>query len=182
MSAVGQHDLPRTILTLAASPDDFQTPAHQGMRRVDDFNFGRQITSAIGSLCCNMGSGAGPRKKPWKVRLLFAREVATYIRERVWHTSQELRQRRDGSLEMRLETSGRKELTRWILSWMPHVRVLAPLKLRDRVRERMRQGLARQRPAAARVGNSEALTPCPSPGPSPGSLAAVGFDVPARRC
>jgi hypothetical protein len=46
-------------LTLAASPDDFQTPAHQGMRRVDDFNFGRQITSAIGSLCCNMDSAAG---------------------------------------------------------------------------------------------------------------------------
>jgi len=43
---------------------------------------------------------------------------------------------------MRLETYGRKELTRWILSWMPHVKVLAPLKLRDRVRERMRQGLA----------------------------------------
>jgi predicted DNA-binding transcriptional regulator YafY len=87
--------------------------------------------------------GISQAEKTWKVRLLFAREVATYIRERVWHTSQELRQRRDGSLEMRLETSGRKELTRWILSWMPHVRVLAPLKLRDRVRERMRQGLAR---------------------------------------
>ena len=77
------------------------------------------------------------------MRLLFAREVAAYIRERVWHTSQELRQRRDGSLEMHFETSGRKELTRWILSWMPHVRVLAPLKFRDRVRESMRQGLAR---------------------------------------
>jgi predicted DNA-binding transcriptional regulator YafY len=82
-------------------------------------------------------------EKPWKVRLLFAREVASYIRERVWHTSQELRQRRDGSLEMRLQTSGRKELSRWILSWMPHVRVLAPRELRQRVRERMREGLAR---------------------------------------
>ena len=41
-----------------------------------------------------------------------------------------------------LETSGRKELTRWILSWMPHVQVLAPLQLRERIRERMRLGLA----------------------------------------
>jgi hypothetical protein len=77
------------------------------------------------------------------VRLLFAKGVATYIRERVWHRSQELRKRSDGSLELRLETSGRKELARWILSWMPHVEVLAPGELRDRVRERMRQGLAR---------------------------------------
>ena len=77
------------------------------------------------------------------MRLLFASEVATYIRERVWHASQELRQRRDGTLELRLQTSSRKELTRWILSWMPHVQVLAPRQLRDRVRQRMREGLAR---------------------------------------
>jgi hypothetical protein len=67
----------------------------------------------------------------------------TYVRERVWHASQALRQRRDGALEFRLQTSSRKELTRWILSWMPHVKVLAPRQLRDRVRQRMRQGLAR---------------------------------------
>jgi len=30
-----------------------------------------------------------------------------------------------------------------ILSWMPHVKVLAPRQLRDRVRRRMRLGLAR---------------------------------------
>jgi proteasome accessory factor B len=87
--------------------------------------------------------GISQADKPWKVRLLFAREVATYIRERVWHTSQALRQRRDGALELRLQTSSRKELRRWILSWMPHVQVLAPRQLRERVRERMRQGLAR---------------------------------------
>ena len=59
--------------------------------------------------------------------------------------SRHLRERRDGGLELRLETSGRKEVTRWILSWMPHVSVLAPLELRKRVRDRMRQGLARCR-------------------------------------
>ena len=86
---------------------------------------------------------ANPRaEKAWQVRLLFAKEVATYVRERVWHPSQRLRERRDGSLEMRLATSGRKELTRWILSWMPHVRVLAPVELHERVRQRLLQGLA----------------------------------------
>ena len=61
------------------------------------------------------------------------------------HTSQGLRQRRDGALEFRLQTSSRKELTRWILSWMPRVKVLAPRQLRDWVRQRMRQGTARCR-------------------------------------
>jgi len=58
--------------------------------------------------------------------LIFGKEVATYIRGRTWHASQELRERRDGRLELRLETSGRKELSQWIISWMPHVKVLAP--------------------------------------------------------
>jgi hypothetical protein len=31
--------------------------------------------------------GISQADKPWKVRLLFAREVTTYIRERVWHAS-----------------------------------------------------------------------------------------------
>jgi proteasome accessory factor B len=69
--------------------------------------------------------GISQADQPWKVRLLFAREVATYIRERIWHPSQNMRQRRDGTLEFRLETSSHKELTRWILSWMPHLQVLA---------------------------------------------------------
>jgi hypothetical protein len=46
--------------------------------------------------------------------------------ERVLHRGRQFRERRDGSLEMRLQTFGRKELTRWILSWMPHVKVVAP--------------------------------------------------------
>ena len=41
---------------------------------------------------------------------------------------------REGRVEMRLETTGRKELVRWILSWMPEVKVLAPKSLRDGLR------------------------------------------------
>ena len=87
--------------------------------------------------------GISQAERPWKVRLVFSREVATYVGERVWHPGQRMRRRRDGALELRLETSSRKELTRWIMSWVPHVRVVSPRELRERVRERMRQGLAR---------------------------------------
>ena len=48
-------------------------------------------------------------------------------------------------LEMRLVTSGRKELTGWTLSWMPEVRVLAPKPLRGRIPERLRVGAARNK-------------------------------------
>jgi predicted DNA-binding transcriptional regulator YafY len=108
--------------------------------------------------------GISQADQPWKVRLLFAREVATYIRERTWHPSQELRQRRDGSLELRLQNSSRKELTRWILSWMPHVRVLAPRQLQDRVRERIPQGRLRVRSSVVPTGTWRSWTTLPVSG------------------
>ncbi len=82
--------------------------------------------------------GISQAEKPWNVRLRFGKEVATYVRERVWHPSQRMRERRDGSVEMELKTSSRKELMRWILSWVPQVRVLAPRQLRDRLRQGLR--------------------------------------------
>ena len=79
--------------------------------------------------------------KVMDVRLLFSKNVAAYLRERVWHPSQQMRDRRDGTLELRIRTAGWKELVRWILSWQPDVKVLAPARLRARVQEKMRQAL-----------------------------------------
>ncbi len=87
--------------------------------------------------------GIAHGEKPERVRLLFSANVATYIGERVWHPSQILREHRDGSLEMRIETSGHKELVRWVLSWMPDVRVLAPKSLRDGIALKLAEGLRR---------------------------------------
>ena len=83
-------------------------------------------------------------EKPIKVRLLFEPKLAVYITERQWHASQEFRVRRDGRTEMRLETTGRKELVRWVLSWTPDVKVLAPKHLRDRIKEKLRDGFSMQ--------------------------------------
>ena len=46
-------------------------------------------------------------------------------------------------VELRMETTGRKELVRWVLSWMPEVRVLAPKSLRDRIALKLEEGLRR---------------------------------------
>ncbi len=81
--------------------------------------------------------------KAMKVRLLFEPKLAVYISERQWHPSQVLKKRRDGRVELRMETTGRKELVRWVLSWMPDVRVLAPKSLRDRIALKLEEGLRR---------------------------------------
>ena len=78
---------------------------------------------------------------PIKVRLLFAPKLAVYITERQWHPSQEFHIRHDGRVEMCMETTGRKELVRWILSWTPDVKVLAPASLGGRIAEKLKAGL-----------------------------------------
>jgi len=77
----------------------------------------------------------------FRVRLRFAPTIAAYIRERVWHPSQRIEEQADGSIELAFETAGWKELVRWILSWQPDVQVLEPLRLRERIREKLQAGL-----------------------------------------
>ncbi|MBN1672153.1 MAG: WYL domain-containing protein [Kiritimatiellae bacterium] len=79
-----------------------------------------------------------------KDRLLFEPKLAVYITERQWHPTQAFRRGRDGRVEMRLETTGRKELVRWVLSWMPDVKVVAPKSLRERIVEKLRDALRAQ--------------------------------------
>ena len=81
---------------------------------------------------------------PIKVRLLFEPKLAVYITERDWHPTQEFQTHADGRVEMQLETTGRKELVRWILSWMPDVKVLEPESLRARIVEKLQDGLRAQ--------------------------------------
>jgi hypothetical protein len=96
--------------------------------------------------------GISQAEKPWKVRLLFSKEVATYIKENgCGIRASNCASGRMGGLEIRLETSGRKELTRWILSWMPFVKVLAPRELRERITGRLRQGVGRQQLSGPRM-------------------------------
>ena len=95
-------------------------------------------------VCLHCHHGIGGGEKPIKVRLLFEPKLAIYITERQWHRTQEFLTRRDGRVEMRLVTTGRKELVRWVLSWMPDVKVLTPKSLRDRIKEKLRDGLSRQ--------------------------------------
>jgi len=80
-------------------------------------------------------------EKPFRVRLLFSPAVTAYIRRRRWHPTQEMIDRKNGSVELQMETTGWKELVRLILSWQPDVKVLAPKRLRDRVEEKMRMAL-----------------------------------------
>jgi predicted DNA-binding transcriptional regulator YafY len=66
-----------------------------------------------------------------KVRLRFSAAIAERVKDRVWHSSQQFRDRDDGSTEMTLTVSDDYALRSWILGFGSGVRVLAPASLAD---------------------------------------------------
>ena len=71
--------------------------------------------------------------KPVAVELCFEAEMAGYIRERVWHESQSLEDRGDGSVVLRMSVAPGWELKSWIKGFLPYVRVLSPPSLREEI-------------------------------------------------
>ena len=73
------------------------------------------------------------KEDPFDVEILFKPAVASYVRSRIWHPSQTVRDLGGGEIVMRLHVGGEFELGAWILSFGPSAIVLSPDKLRRRV-------------------------------------------------
>jgi predicted DNA-binding transcriptional regulator YafY len=84
-------------------------------------------------------------EKALRVRVRASRAIAAYMAERMWHPSQRVTRRRDGSVDIAFTTRGRKEVVRWVLSWQPDLKVLSPASLGKRVREKMEEGIRARR-------------------------------------
>lgn len=67
------------------------------------------------------------------VEIAVDASMASYIRERVWHESQSLEERPDGSVVLRMQVAPAWELKAWIKGLLPHARVLKPASLRREI-------------------------------------------------
>src|SRR5205823_3007549 len=74
----------------------------------------------------SLGVNTGP---PSHVEIAFDTRVAPYIRARVWHPSQALRDGDNGGLVLSFDVSNDPALRSWILGWGASARVLAPAAL-----------------------------------------------------
>jgi proteasome accessory factor B len=79
----------------------------------------------------SLGVNTGPAAR---VVLAFDPKVAPYVRARVWHTSQELRDNGDGRLVLSMNVCHDWALRSWILSWGRFARVVEPASLAKEVR------------------------------------------------
>jgi len=67
------------------------------------------------------------------VEVIFGADVAEYVRSRVWHASQQVREIGGGRINLKMRAGGEYELASWILSFGPSATVVAPERLRRRV-------------------------------------------------
>jgi len=74
----------------------------------------------------SLGVNTGPAER---VEIEFDARVAPYVRARVWHSSQQLEETRDGGVSVTLNVCHDWGLRSWILSWGPFARVVSPSTL-----------------------------------------------------
>ena len=72
--------------------------------------------------------------EPVKVKVWFAPHVAGYIKEKIWHESQQIEEQDDGSVIFEAEVAGTDEIKFWVMSWGSHALVLEPDSLREEIR------------------------------------------------
>jgi predicted DNA-binding transcriptional regulator YafY len=69
------------------------------------------------------------------VELLFSKKVAAWVRDKLWHASQETFPMKDGRLRLTLKAADTDELVGWILSFGSQVRVVRPEGLLVKVKD-----------------------------------------------
>jgi predicted DNA-binding transcriptional regulator YafY len=117
--------LRKDIRTFA--PGRIQSIKHTGrsFERPQKFSLEKRLRDSFG-----VHSGQGQHE----VVLRFSPRAADYIREKKWHESQQLRELKDGGVELRMQLSGLAEIERWVLSWGGDASVTQPRELAESVK------------------------------------------------
>jgi predicted DNA-binding transcriptional regulator YafY len=89
-----------------------------------------------------------------RIRIWFDSFASRYVREKKWHRSQKLLELNNGETEMIVKLNSLQEISRWVLSWGKHARVLEPQALILELTDVAKQ-LAGFYPAAASDGLDE---------------------------
>ena len=125
----GYDHLRKDIRTFVPARIKSVKPTGQTFERAHGFSLEKRLRNSFG-----VHSGEGQ----YQVVLRFTGQVADFIREKRWHDSQQLRELKDGGVELSLKLSSLIEIERWVLSWGQNVRVQQPAELLASVRQAAR--------------------------------------------
>ena len=76
---------------------------------------------------------------PDNIVIKFDEYQARWIRERLWHSSQQIEELPSGGLILHLRVGGLGEVKRWVMGYGPHAEVLEPESLRREIKEEVKK-------------------------------------------
>lgn len=71
----------------------------------------------------------------YDIEIEFDSRTAPYIKERIWHTGQTIREKKDGSIILKFKTNQLESVQFWLLPWGAGSKVLAPQELKEMMME-----------------------------------------------
>jgi proteasome accessory factor B len=108
----------------------------RGFKRPPSFNASDLLKDAFG-----IYESPDPHEPLEEIVIRFDALAAPYVRETTWHESQTSRMMNDGGFELTLKVRGTIEVERFVLAWGEHARVVAPERLREKMRARLEAAL-----------------------------------------
>ncbi len=75
------------------------------------------------------------------IRIRFDKFASQLVRERVWHSSQQIQELTGGEIEFRVILSSLHEIEPWVLSWGEHAKVMGPKELIIHIKTRLQASL-----------------------------------------
>src|SRR5882762_1118069 len=100
-------------------------PTGATFARPQQFSLEKRLRDSFG-----VESGRGQ----FEVVIRFNEQSADYIREKKWHDSQQLRELKNGGVELSLKLSSLAEIERWVLSWAGNAVVIKPRELAESIK------------------------------------------------
>ena len=85
--------------------------------------------------------------EPERIEIAFEPRIARYVKERVWHASQQTREEPDGTLTVTLNVCNDWALRSWVLGFGPLARVVSPPALAAQVLEEIEGARSRYVPS-----------------------------------
>lgn len=117
------------ILVLAVERIDSIEPSEEVYQYPEDFDPNAYLRQTFGLI----------HDDPLEVEIWFDKSQVRYVKERQWAYNQEIRDNDDGSAVLKMQTSGRFEVKRWVAGFGPFAEILAPSDLRQEFKEEVRQ-------------------------------------------
>ena len=68
------------------------------------------------------------------VKIKFSKEIAPFIKERIWHKKQKITENKDGSVLLELPVNSLSEIKKMVLSYGKNAIVIEPLKLKQMIK------------------------------------------------